>query len=323
MGRSKEKAINKGLENLGHFAYNFLIFIIVGASVLTRLDFNNNNEWWPTDPNFYNLNLNNKLQSGGKRKKQRGGFKTTFPYSLDDPDSNGLMRYIGNFFKYDWYNFRKVMSIFINLEFIKNNLSIDTSNSLENTSMWLLWNSITFKNIGKTMALILYFTMIVPFISIFVALGTSLWSIFANPFITAYKPKKLTKLEKQAGKEEDSSIPYFIALIVAFWGMFISGCGIWSLSLMCQILFLFVYLVIMPIISHTSRWKDHVVNLLNFRPSDDGEYKKHNVLKLFMVFLLITISIFSSADWFTYNPIVMGILIGVEVMSLALYLYYQ
>ena len=74
MGKTKDKAINSGI----NFILKYLKYAIGGpllsAILLTRLEKKEYEKDWMTSPSYYGLASNYiKMKGGGKKRKQRGG----------------------------------------------------------------------------------------------------------------------------------------------------------------------------------------------------------------------------------------------------------
>lgn len=334
MGKTKDKAINNGK----NFILKFFSYVIGGsllsAILLTRLEKKDYEKDWMTSPSYYGLTSNYNKMKGGRRK-QRGGRpiekgmgentmsrekhaganlkNNDFPYSLDHHENNNIMQYLGNFFKKDWFTYRNMIKTWINWNILEY-LTIDPVDSVENRNMWLPWKSITYKNILKMSALIFYFSNVLPIIASVIAVGTTLWAIFTNPFLETYKKNKY---------DEGSTYKYWLLMFFGiFLGMFSCGWGLWMSSIIIQIVMFLFYIFLSPLQYYKTFFK-HTKNLFNFRKSDNDESKAHGIVNLLIFSILFILIGLGSNDWFTYNPLVMGILIFVELFLLLLYFYYR
>ena len=314
MGKKIDKAINAGWTFIGNYCWNILVFVLLGSILSTRLDFKNKDEAdWPINPSFYNLSGVNKykMAGGGKKRNQKGGNSVGIPYSLDNLENNNIIQYLGNYFKEDWFNFRNIMKSWVSWDLL-NHLVLDPSDTIENRDMWLLWKSITYKNIAKTTGLILYFLILLPIISVLVALGTSWWAIFTNPYLVKYK-------------QENAVYMYWLLMFFGvFFGMYVMGSSIWSVSVILQILFFLFYIVLSPLKNY-KRVGEHMKNLFNFRKSADEESKSHGFLKFLMFTLLVFIIGLSGEkiNWWQYNIPLMTSFVIAEIFMLFLYYKYH
>lgn len=321
MGKTKDKAIKNGVD----FILNYLGYAIGGpilASIfLTRLDKKHEDEVdWRISPAYYGLPSNyiqqqrNKHKGGGK-KRQRGGDggqsstnSIPLPFSLDNKQNNNIMQYVGGFFKEDWFNFRNIMKTWIMSENL-NYLKIEPS-----PNMWIPWKSVTYKNILKMTGVVSYFSILLPIIASIVAIFTTLWAIFTNPYLEKYK---------EAKERDDAVYMYWLLMFFGiFWCMFFGGFGLWASSIGMQVILFLVYIVLSPLQYYTNVW-NHVRNLLNLRKSLDGESKSHGILKWLMFTVLCLLIGLGNNNWLTYNPMVMGVLFVVEIFILILYYKYH